>query len=231
MATLVSDVINVAFNDLGVTRPGETVSSAIQAAAFYILQQRWALMSLEKLFTTAWYHQGFTLTAGVESYTVGTGGSLTATADPIGITAWRSESGNFKNGGSILSFEALDNLAKDAVGTQTVLAQAVAADGAIPSKNIKVWPTPAAGPGTLFLDYWGKMTQFATVGDSLNFGLGYEDFLHNDLAIALYPQYARTGAVSLQALGTNRQNALDIITRLNAGILGMQQAPPPQQAA
>lgn len=225
MSTLVSDSINQTFEDLGVIRPGEAITSALQASAFLALKQRWALMSLEKTFTTAWYHQTFALTAGQQAYTVGVGGSLTATADPIGIIAWQSASGNFKTGGSVMSFEQMENIAKDALGSSSVLASAVAADGAVPSKNLRVFPTPAAG-ASLTLDYWGQMTQFATVGDALSFGPGYEAFLHNDLAIELYARYARQGATSLQALQANRQNALDIITRLNAQILGMQQAPP-----
>jgi hypothetical protein len=227
MSLLVSDVINSAHEDLGSIRPGETLSSAVQQSSFLVLQQRWATMSLEKAFTTAWYHQIFTLTAGVTAYTVGVGGSLTSTADPLGIIAWQSVSGNFKNGGSIMSFEQMENYAKDAIGSSSVLAAAVAADGAVPSKNIKVFPTPASSPGSLALDYWGVMTQFSAVTDVVNFGPGYADFLHNDLAIALYPRYARTGGQTLTALAANRQNALDIITRLNATILGLQAAPQP----
>ena len=131
-----------------------------------------------------------------------------------------------------MSFAQFHSMAKDPIASTSILAEAVAADGAVSPKNLKVWPTPAAAPGSLILDYWGAMTQLATVSDMLTFGPGYQDFMHNDLAIALYPRYARTGAQSMQALGVNRQNALDIITRLNAAIMGMQQAPPqPQQAA
>jgi len=225
-----ANLIDQVFNQLGVTRPGESVSSPIQAAAFLSAQQRWALNCAEQSFTTAWYHQAFGLTGGVSAYTVGTGGSLTATANPIRITAWRSISGGFESAGDVISFEALEAQAQNTHAETSVLVKAMAADGAYPNKNIRVFPPPS-GSGTLILDYYGLMTQPSAVSDAVNFGPGYENFIVNDLAMELYPQYARQGAVSLQAIAANRQNALGVITALNARILGLQQAAPQPAAA
>lgn len=227
MPTLVSDIINQAFEDLGVVRPGETITGALQSSAFLVLQQRWALNCLEKTFSTQWYHQTFTLVAGTSVYTVGaSGGSLTSTVNPIQIVGWRSVSGNFESAGPVISFEEFEAKWQNAFAESAVLAKVLASDGGYPLKTIRVAPVPATAPGSLILDYFGAMTQFAAVGDSLAFAPGYEDFLHNDLAIALYPRYARAGAQSLQALAANRQNALNIITALNARIQGMVPAPP-----
>lgn len=231
MATLVSDIIVQAFVDLGVIRPGETISSTLQGDALAALVQAWALMSNDQTFTYAWYHQTFSLSAGTANYTVGTGGSLTATADPIRITAWRSQSGNFANSGQCISFEQFEQGVKDPLATTSVLAQVVAADGAIPSKNIKIFPVPASAPGTLTLDYFGRMTQFSTVGDSLAFGPGYEQFIRKDLAITMYPAYARSGALTLQALTASRDAALAIIRQNNAAIQQLGASAPPAQAA
>lgn len=103
--SLVSDIINQAFEDLGVIRPGESISGSLQASAFLVLQQRWALNCLEKTFSTQWYHQTFVLTAGQSTYTVGMGGSLVATANPIQIVSWRSVSGGFESSGAVISFD------------------------------------------------------------------------------------------------------------------------------
>lgn len=223
--SLVSDIINQIFESLGVIRPGETITGALQASAFLVLQQRWAAVTLDRVFSNAVYHQQFPLTAGVTAYTVGTAGSLVATANPIAITAWQSISGNFKSGGSVVSFEEFDAKVSDPLGASSVLAQLVAADQAWPSKNIRVFPTPAAGPGNLVLEYTGQMTQLAAVTDALTFAPGYDHFLHWDGAVVMYPRYARTGAMSLQSLMKNAEDARNFIMSNNARILGLVPAP------
>lgn len=228
---LVSDIINQAFEALGVIRPGEAVTTAIQTSAFLVLGERWALAQLDRAMSNQVFHQSFTLTAGTSIYTVGTGGSLVSTANPIRITGWASVSGNFRNGGSPMSFEEFAAKIKDPLGASTVLVQELAADNAAPPINIRVFPTPAASPGALILDYFGQMTQFATVGDTLSFAPGYNEFLRTDLAMALYPQYARATALTMQALAQNLANAKNTIRALNAEILGLVQAPAPAGAA
>lgn len=219
-------IINQALENLGVIRPAETISPDLLASCFLALQQRWDLMSLDQLFTYAWYHQQFAMTAGTSAYTVGLAGTLTATADPIRIVGWRSQSGNFSNAGTPISFEQFEANVKDPLSTTSVLAQVVAVDGQVPTKNIRVFPVPATSPGAMILDYFGKMVALATTGQTLSFGPGYEDFMHNDLAVLLYPRYARQGALSLQALNANRENALNLIRGLNASIQGLGQGQP-----
>lgn len=226
MTALASDIINQSFEDLGVIRPGETISSNLQNSAFLVLQQLWALNCIEKTFGTQWYHQTFTITAGTSVYTVGTGGSLASTADPVELVSWRSVSGSFESAGEIISFEEFDQKWQNINAESAVLAKAVASDGSVPSKTIRIAPVPASGPGSLILTYYALMPIMAILSDPAPTQPGYQDFLHNALAVELYPRYARTGAQSLQVLAANKQNALSVITALNARILGLQQAPP-----
>lgn len=229
MSTLVSDVINEAFESLGVIRPGETITGNLQASAFLALQQWWEGVTVDRVFSNAVYHQQFSLAAGTTAYTVGTGGSLVATANPIAITAFTSISGNFRSGGVVISFEEFDAKVTDPLAASSVLAQVVAADQAWPSKNIRVFPTPATSPGALILEYTALMTQFAAVSDALAFGPGYANFLHWGLAELLYPRYARTGAMSIQAIQKNAADAKNFIMSNHARILGLVPAAPPQQ--
>ena len=226
---LASDIVNQALNDLAVIRPGETPSSSIQAAAFVTLQEIWALNCIEKTFGTQWYHQSFTLIAGTSVYSVGTAGTLVATADPIQIVSWRSVSGNFETAGEVIGFEEFNAKWQNLTSESSVLAKAVASDNSTPSKTIRVAPVPAASPGSLILDYYAPMAPMTILSDSAPSAPGYQQFLHCALAIALYPQYARAGAQSLQALAANKQEALSMITALNARIQGLQQAPPAPQ--
>lgn len=223
--TACSDIINQAFESVGVIRPGETITGALQASAFLAMQQWWEAVTIDRVFSNAVYHQTFALSAGVSAYTVGTGGTLASTANPTAITAATSVSGNFRNACKVVSFEEFDTTVSDPLATSSVLAEVVAADQAWPSKNIRVFPTPAAAPGSLILEYTGQMTQFAAVTDVLAFAPGYANFLHWGLAELLYPRYARTGAMSLQAIQKNVADARNFIMSNHARILGLVPAP------
>jgi hypothetical protein len=223
VATLVSDIINAAFEDLGVIRPGESVSSAIQTSAFNLLNQRWASTSLERLMNNTVVHQTFTLTGGTSTYTLGTSGTLVATITPVRVISWASvQSSGFRNGGECISHETFAKQIKDPLAATSVLASAVAADNAYPVINLRIFPVPASFPASLILDYYGRLTAFTAVSDSLaGLAPGYEEFLRSDLAIAMYPRYARTGAMSLQSLQANAMQARKNIMELNASIAGL----------
>lgn len=225
---LVSDLITESFIDLGVIAPGETITTAMQTNAFLVLQQMMAGLSVEQAMNYVVYHQIFTLVAGTSAYTVGTGGTLVATANPNRITGWQSISNNFRNGGQIISFEEFHATIKDPFGSRSIIAQAVAADQLYPSINILVWPTPDTSPASLQLDYYASLPAYSTVGDTVTLPDGWQAMLHFNLAIALAPQYARQGGVP-DALAANAQNSKALIVQKNAAIIGLTQAP--QQAA
>jgi hypothetical protein len=228
MPTLVSDIIQQSFNDLGVTKSGELISPTMQLFAFALLNQYWSSLSAEPTMAYLYTHQSFNLTGGTTIYTLGVGGSLNTAARPVRVTGWTSASGNFRNGGRIISFEELHALAKNATAKRSVLAEAVAADMAFPLLNLEVFPPPDAGPGSLILDYWTPLVPFATVADALNLPPGFEAFLHFNLAIQLAPQYARQGGVPA-ALAADAANSKKVIMDNNAAILGLVQAQPAQQ--
>lgn len=224
-ATVSADIITPAFLDLAVIQPGGAPSNSMRDAAFLLLNQQIDALSTEWVTAYVVYHQAFTLTAGTTNYTVGTAGTLASTARPIRITGWTSyTTQGFRNGGQIMSFEALHAAAKDNTGSlDAVLAQMVAADQAYPAINIEVFPAPAASPGTLRLDYYSPLTQFAAVGDAVALPDGYIQMLRTMLAVQLYPQYARVGGNTLEVLGAAAKNAKDQIAAKNAAILGLQQ--------
>lgn len=191
MANTVADIINEAFVALSVIQPGGTISSNMLNDAFLRLNQMWLSWGSEEATSNVWYSQTFTLTAGTATYTVGTGGTLVATASPVRILSWFSKSGNFSGGGPVVGFEAFDSIAKDDVGSSSVIAKAVGSDNAYSPTNIKVFPTPAATPGTLTLDYYAPMTAFTSTSQSLALAPWFENALWLGLAVLLHPQYAR----------------------------------------
>jgi|SRR5579859_1695450 len=237
--SLVSDLINEAFDDLGVTKPGEVVSTTIQAAAFLKFQQMWRSMSNDPALAYVGRTAIGTPVAGAFQLILGpsgSGGFNTSAIVPVRVLGWSSASGSFRNGGQILPMAQLHALAKNGIGRRSVLAEAVGADVGVPGFgiNVEIFPTPDVSPGTLELDYYSTVQPFATVGDVVNLPDGYERFLHLSLAIELAPQYARQGGVP-EALAADVADARNKIMAKNAAILGLvpqqapqQQGPPPQ---
>ncbi len=225
MATLVSDLINQSFVDLGVIQPGETISATMQTAAFAMLNQLLSAWSTEQTMAYQLVTQGFSLTPGTSLYSLGVGGNLSTAQRVVRVTGWRSTSGNFVNGGEPISFEQFYATVKDPTAKTSVLAEVVAADFSFPLINILVWPPPATAPGALGLRFWSPLTAFGSISDTVTLPDGWEQALHFNLAIVLSPQYARVGGVTPE-LAANAQNSKGAIVAKNAAILGQNQAPP-----
>ena len=225
MAETPADIINLAFVTIGTIQAAETITTAIQNDAYLRLQTMWRAAGTEQGITNAWYHQSFNLTAGVNIYTLGTGGSLVATATPVRVVGFQSVSGNFRSSGKVLSFQEFDEQVEDPVGSSSVLAKAVAADNSYPNINIKVFPVPASGPGNLILDYCGVMADLPAVGSNLSLAPEFEYYLYTNLAVLLYPTYARAG-YDPSLIIKQAADAKQAILQKNISILQPQAAAP-----
>ena len=223
---LVSDIINQAFLDIGGYAVGETITGAEQTDAFLRLNQMLSSWSTEQLTCPDFQHEEFSLTAGTNLYTLGPAGSLVTSARVLRITGGQSVSGNFRSALKIMSFDQFAATIADPLSGATVLGEVLAVDGSFPSINLRIHPMPAASPGGLWLDFWSAIAQFVTVGDTVTLPDGWQDALHFNLALRLYPQYARAGGID-PTLAANAQTTKGALNALNAQILGMMQAPPP----
>ncbi len=225
MSTLVSDIITQSFVDLAVIQPGETISSDMQANAFLVLNQMWSQWSAERTMAYLVVHQTFTITAGTSKYTLGTAGTLVASARPVQVTGWSQGSGNFSTGGDVLGFDEFRSKTLNATGRRSVLAELMAADDGFPNITIELFPTPDTAPGSLTLDFTTPLVAFPATSTSLTLPDGYEAALHFNLAVALAPQYARANGIT-QELAANAQNTKASIVQKNAEIIGIAPTPP-----
>ena len=240
MANLVSDLIDEAFIDLGMTQPGVTVSSATQSNAFRMLNQMLLNWSTEGLTVFAKVLQTFSLVAGTSAYTLGSGGTFATTGSLRAqkVTAWLATSGDMREGGAPMSME---EFAAACVAAQASLAALymeaamegvvttvpaplvapipllVGADTNFPLINVRVYPQPSAAPGSLELAYWVPIVAFAAVSDGLtSLPPGYEAAIHFNLAVALEPQYRREGRDGPDPiLASNAQNTKASIVEQN----------------
>lgn len=228
MATLVSDIITEAFLDLAAIDPGVAITTAEQTDAFLRLNQLIASWSTEQFTVFGATHTALTVTAGTGTYTVGTGGTLVTAARPVRITGAQSVSGSFRQSVEVISWDEFASRISDPIGATSVIPKVMAADQGFPSINIKLFPTPAASPGTLWLDYWVAITAFATVGDTVTLPPGYERALHLGLAVELYPQYSKKADfAALKGMADAAKNSL---MQLNMQILGTQAPSSPASA-
>jgi hypothetical protein len=225
---LVSDLINLSFLNIGSIAAGETPTSAELADAFTRLNLMLGQWSIEQLTVPQPVHQNFAVTAGVASYTLGTGGTLVTAARPIRVTGAASVSGNFRQAMEVMSFEKFSATVQDPLASTSVLALKLAADNGNPSINLRVFPVPAAGPGSLWLDYWTAIAQFGASSDNVTLSPEVVNALHLNLSVLLYPQYARTGGLD-PIVAANAQMAKASLVALNQSILAGSQ-PTPQAA-
>lgn len=225
MANSVADLITESFIDLAVIQPGETITTDMLANAFRMLNQLIASLSVERTIGYLAQHTNYTLVAGTAVYTLGVGGTLNTAIHPVRATSWSSASGQFSSGGLVLSMDEFRVKTLNATARRSVLPELIGADQKYPLITIEVFPTPDTAPGTLRLDYWTPIPQFATSGDTVDLPDGYEAMLHFNLAVALAPQYARQGGVTPE-LAANAQNSKAVIASKNADILGLNQQQP-----
>lgn len=238
MANLVSDLIDEAFIDLGMTQPGVAISGATQTAAFRVLNQMLLNWSTEGATVFGKVLQTFALSAGTSAYTLGSGGTFATTAGLRAqkVIAWLATSGDMREGGAPLS---MDEFGAACVAAQASLAALyaeaategvvatvpaplvapvpllVGCDTAFPLINVRVYPQPNSSPGSLELAYWVPIVAFAAVSDGLT-GLppGFEAAIHFNLAVQLYPQYGRPGGPD-PVLLSNAQNSKASIVEQN----------------
>jgi hypothetical protein len=222
---LVSDLITESFLDLGATAAGETITTAEQTDAFNRLNLIVDQWSREELTAFMIYHGSFTLAAGTANYTLGPTGTWVTAGVPNRVTGGRAYSGAFSGGLKLLSFAEFDEISDDPHGETVAIPSILAADQGWPVIALRFHPTPSGG--TAEIEYWTAFAQFATVGDTINLPPGYTAALQKNLALHLFPQYARPGnSVDLVAglAQSTKASIVDLSTRVI-------HAPPPPAPA
>lgn len=233
-ATTWDDLGVRAFEEIAVIQPGESITTAMRDAARSRLQDVLSLLSTEgatvytqKTYTTA-------LQAGVSGYTVGAGGSMNTGERVQRVTAWDSRSGDVVRGGPVLSLDAFGAaMQAEAERIAGIAAQAalvglaafpatitapvpsiVGADTAFPLINLRVFPTPSAN-SAIVLAGWTPLTAIADFTAALpTLPSGWEPMLKLQLALLLYPMFARQGGIP-QELAANAMNAKASIVNQN----------------
>lgn len=221
-APLVSDIIQQAYEDIGVVQVGELVSPTLQTNGFLILNELLNSLSAEKYSVFTQLFGTYALQGGVSAYTLGVGGSFGTSVRAQRAVSWSAVYFNFRTGGPILSFPEFQAAAVDPIGVTSAIPKIVGADEAWPLINVRVFPIPATGgSGSIEIAYWTVIQQFVAVGDTISLPPGYFQMLHWNLAVLLYPKYARVGGMPPEVAAMAQNSKLSLV----------QQNSPAQQAA
>jgi hypothetical protein len=221
------DIIRGALLELGVLASGEPLSADDQSDCIIKLNQMLGSWSTEELMVYGNVREVFPLTAGKQSYTMGS--SITAdfnTPRPIDIQNVRVQLVG-SNPSNEVPLEMLnddewaDLLVK---GTPGSFPTKVHQQNAYPLEILDVWPIPGAGNNLVI--YSAKaLSAIANANTAIDLPPGYEHAIQMNLAVLLGPRYGRaiTPDLMTQAMdakaNVKRSNIKPVYLKCDTAIL------------
>lgn len=185
------DLIKGSLRLLGVLATGENPSAEEQAEAFLALNEMLDSWSNEKLVINAKTREEFSLVAGTQSYTIGTGGVFN-TPRPLRIENAMLEdqsiSPTIEYPVDIINEDQWAAIQIKDLGAQ--LPTKLYYETTSPLGVIYLYPKPTAA-NKLVIYPWKPLTSFASVNTTVDMPPGYYKALRYNLAVMLSPEYGR----------------------------------------
>jgi len=214
MAYSALDIIKSSLRVLGVLSKSEALTAdesndALQSLNFLI--DNW---SARRLLSQALIRENFPLTAGKQSYTIGTTGNF-ATSVPFDImSAFYRDQYNVDRSLEIITREQFDSYEDKqivAAPPQTLFFDPGATQQATELGTIYLYFTPdASSTYTLFIESQKPFTEFASLTTTVTFPPSYYRALKWNLALELAPEYGRPITPEMV------ENAIDSLETLEA---------------
>jgi hypothetical protein len=182
----VQDLINAAYRSFGYLGRGTALTAADSFDAFEALNNLIDRSNSDRLMIYEISRNVFPLSAGVQVYTLGTGGAFSMPRPPkinnmsVLLTA--------NNPPQEIPIEVMDEIKWQDVTLKTGLnAQfplACYPDNNFPLNNLSFWPTPS-GTCSAVIYAWSLLSAFTTLGQTVSFPPTYKDFLMYGTAIRM----------------------------------------------
>lgn len=194
------NLISSSLRLIGVLASGETASGAEAADGLDILNDMIDSWNTERLMVFTIQRQVFSLTSGVQDYTMGTGGDFNvdrpARIERAGIISLTNPSQPLELPIDYLTDAQWQNIPVKNI--QSALSTKVWDDQNFPLRGLHYWPIPnTAIDATLYT--WTALTQFADLVTDYTFPPGYAKALRYNLALDLAPEYGREVPASVAA--------------------------------
>lgn len=201
------DIIQDAFQRIGVYAAGETMSDADAERGLVVLNDMLDSWSNEELFCYANLEQSLVLQPGVQTYTLGPGGTGLQFR-PLSIRNGPGAAYIQDQTGSIYYVEVVTQDVWNQIGyrlSNSNLPDTIFYDPQFPLGILNVFPIPSIGY-TLSFDSFLQLSDFATLSTQMVFPSGYKKALQTCLGLELWSEYKPDGAEPTQIL---LKNAID----------------------
>ena len=204
-------IINRALRHINALAIGENPTDDLAQAALADLN-----LILDSWSNEEWMQSGLTtitqaLTAGDESYTIGSGGDISTTW-PVDIkTMFVRDTNN--NDYVVKEIDAQDYARISLKTTTTSYPDYFYYNRAYPLGTIKFYPAPIAGL-TLHMDVWSQITQFTALTTTVTLPAGYERALSYNLALELTPQYGKNVNPVISSEAVKSKNAIKNVNQV-----------------
>jgi len=197
--TTVREVINDAMVEIGAQDPNEAVTAEAAAYGLRVLNRMLGKWNTEELMVYTVNRDLYSLTAGKQVYTLGTGGDFNV-ARPVKIQAVSV----ILNTGAypveipvdVLNDEEWQNTSVKT--TPSNFPTKVWITGNMPLNSLYFWPVPQDSTVQVALYTWGRTSAFADVNQSIVFPDGYEEAIVTNLGMALSGSYSIQPSATLQ---------------------------------
>lgn len=183
------DLVNGTLKDIGVLAAGETPNADESADSLEKLNELIESFSVQRPFLTAVARNTYAFSIGVGSYTLGAGGTLTATR-PVAV---RQANTILTAGGLVQPIRLVSVEEFSAVlerSAQANFPKLGYYDGKYPLATLMVTPIPNAA-STLELFTWDVVSQLASLATTIAMPPGYLQALRTTLAVNLATMFGR----------------------------------------
>lgn len=216
----VRDFIKALMTDFGALAQGETPNASESVYILDALNTMIDQWNAEGLCTFTLQNAEYDLTPDEDSYTLGTGATLTGGARPARIQAAASISGGFTFDMAVIKVDEYNAIREKDESAKAP--RKLYCDYGFPTATLKVWPVPS-GACKLQLFTWSPLASFPDLDADMVVPPTYLSAYRYNLTLRVGPGF---GAKIDALLATQAVDSKQAMQRYNAETFGINLAPP-----
>lgn len=214
-------LIKDALKKINVLGEGESPSYEMENDAFRELNRMLGQWSNKNLLVYGIQFEEFSLVAGQNTYTIGSGGDFNTTAPREITKMFIRYSGNNESEMNKLDSNQWGRVSDKT--TQSSMPHSWYADMNYPLRNIYIYPTPSEVK-TVILHNYRQFSAFSTLTETISMPPGYEETLLYNLARRIAPDYEKEASATVVKYAEDgladlkRKNKTENIVRFDSAI-------------